>query len=239
MNSEAVIALFGTAPYLNDKSVGEVVKVAVGGRLWHGASTDTRRTQQVSDNTLKAQEADHMSLDDKTFEEAVNAQYEPLYRFAFSLTQREAEARDLTQESFAQLGRKASQIQHKSKIKSWLFTTLYRAFIDSQRKRTRYPHVEMEDATADLPVSQPVAAERVDATVALETLKQVPEVFRAPLTLFYLEEHSYLEIAEILGVPAGTVMSRISRGRAMLRELMEDKPRNLIPFEKAKPSVVL
>ena len=239
MISEALIAPFGTAQCQDDKTAGAVVKVAVGGRLWHGALTDTRQIQRVADSSEKAHEADHMNLDDKTFEEAVNAQYEPLYRFAFSLTQREADARDLTQESFAQLGRKSGQIQDKSKIKSWLFTTLYRAFIDSQRKRTRYPHVEVEDATADLPVSQSVAAESVDATVALETLKQVPEVFRAPLTLFYLEEHSYLEIAEILGVPAGTVMSRISRGRAMLRELMEDKPRNLIPFEKAKPSVVL
>jgi len=221
----------------DDNTVAGVVRVAVGERLWHGSHTDTRQTLRVAESPAKAQESDHMSLDDKTFEEVVSAQYEPLYRFAYSLVQRETEARDFTQDAFAQLGRKASQIHDKTKIKSWLFTTLYRAFIDSQRKRTRYPHVEMEDATAELPVSEPVAAERVDASVALETLKQVPEVFRVPLTLFYLEEHSYLEIAQILDVPAGTVMSRISRGRAMLRQLMEDKPRNLVPFEKAKTTV--
>ena len=62
-------------------------------------------------------------------------------------------------------------------------------------------------------------------------LSSADELFRAPLILFYLEDHSYLEIAEILKIPPGTVMSRISRGRAMLRQLMEDKPGNVVPLE--------
>ena len=82
-----------------------------------------------------------MTLDDATFEEIATAHYEPLYRFAFSLVQRESEARDLTQDAFAQLGRKAHQVQDRSKVKSWLFTTLYRAFVDSHRWKTRYPHI--------------------------------------------------------------------------------------------------
>ena len=180
-----------------------------------------------------------MILDDATFEEVVKAQYEPLYRFAFSLVQRESDARDLTQEAFAQLGRKSHQVQDKAKLKSWLFTTLYRAFVDSHRWKTRYPHVEAGDAVSEMPANMPDAGERVDAAVAVQTLQEVPEVFRVPLTLFYLEQHSYLEIAEVLGVPVGTVMSRISRGRAMLRQLMEDRPRNLISFDKLKSSVAL
>lgn len=144
----------------------------------------------------------------------------------------------MTQEAFAQLARKAHQIQDRSKIKSWLFTTLYRAFVDSRRWKSRYPHVEVDVSAGELPVTLPNAAERIDAAVALQALKQVPEVYRAPLTLFYLEEHSYLEIAEILDVPPGTVMSRISRGRAILRQLLEDKPRNVVPIGKAKVSVV-
>ena len=179
-----------------------------------------------------------MDLDNATFEEVVNAHYEPLYRFAFSLAAQEAEARDLTQETFAQLARKAHQIQDRSKIKSWLFTTLYRAFVDSHRQKTRHPHVEVDASEGELPVTLPNAGERLDAALALQALKQVPEVYRAPLTLFYLEQHSYLEIAEILDVPPGTVMSRISRGRALLRQLMEDKPRNIVPLETLKTSVV-
>ena len=180
-----------------------------------------------------------MTLDDATFEEIATAHYEPLYRFAFSLVQRESEARDLTQDAFAQLGRKAHQVQDRSKVKSWLFTTLYRAFVDSHRWKTRYPHVEADASVNEMPSTTVEAGERLDAEAALQALKEVPEVFRVPLTLFYLDQHSYLEIAGILGVPIGTVMSRISRGRAMLRQLMEDRPRNLISFDKLKRSVML
>jgi RNA polymerase sigma-70 factor (ECF subfamily) len=178
-----------------------------------------------------------MVLDDATFEEVVNAQYESLYRFGLSLAGGEAQARDLTQDCFMQLARKAHQIQDRSKLKSWLFTTLYRSFLDDKRRDTRHPQIDMDAAESELPLGLPDAAERIDAATALEALSRLPEPFRSPLVLFYLEEHSYLEIADILGVPAGTVMSRISRGRAMLRKLMEDKPANLLHFEPSKAAV--
>jgi RNA polymerase sigma-70 factor (ECF subfamily) len=175
-----------------------------------------------------------MVLDDATFEEVVNAQYEPLYRFAFSLVQREGEARDLTQDVFTKLANKAHQIDDKSRLKSWLFTALYRAFLDAKRKDKRYPHVELGAADAELPVAFPDAGTHLDAAAARQALLQVDEVYRAPLILFYLEEHSYLEIAEILDIPPGTVMSRISRGRAILRRLMEDKPPAGVSSQKNK-----
>lgn len=180
-----------------------------------------------------------MNLDNATFEEIVNAYYEPLYRFAFSLTHEEADARDFTQETFAQLSRKAGQIADRAKVKSWLFTTLYRAFIDSHRRRVRYPQVEAEGVLEEMPARTVDAGERLDAASVMAALSMVPEVFRVPLALFYLEQHSYLEIAGILNVPVGTVMSRISRGRAALRELMEDPPANVVLLETPKPSVVL
>ena len=175
-----------------------------------------------------------MLLDDATFEEVVNAHYEPLYRFAFTLARSEADARDMTQVVFTRLARKAVQIQDRGRIKSWLFTTLYRAFIDSRRWHTRHPHIEMDSSELDLPASAPDAGERIDAAAARQALMQLDEVFRAPLVLFYLEDHSYLEIAEILGIPAGTVMSRLSRGRALLRHLMEDKPPSPARLENTK-----
>jgi RNA polymerase sigma-70 factor (ECF subfamily) len=175
-----------------------------------------------------------MVLDDATFEKVVNAQYEPLYRFAFSLVQRESEARDLTQDVFTKLASKAHQIDDESRLKSWMFTTLYRAFLDSKRRDKRYPHVEVGAADAELPVSLPDAGAHLDAAAARQALMQVDEVYRAPMILFYLEEHSYLEIAEILDIPPGTVMSRISRGRASLRRLMEDKPPASVSPEKNK-----
>ena len=127
-----------------------------------------------------------MVLDDATFEEVVNAHYESLYRFAISLAQRENEARDLTQETFAQLARKADQIQDRAKVKSWLFTTLYRGFIDLQRKSVRHPQVEVEAVDHELPVNLPQGPARLDAAAALQALARVDETFRAPLILFYL-----------------------------------------------------
>lgn len=178
-----------------------------------------------------------MVLDDATFEEVVTTHYESLYRFAFSLAQREADARDLTQDTFAQLARKAQQIEESARVKSWLFTTMYRLFVDGRRKTNRHPQVDVETADHELPVELPQGPARLDAAAALQALSQVEELFRAPLILFYLEDHSYLEIAEILKIPPGTVMSRISRGRAMLRHLMEDKPRNVVVLENFKSVV--
>jgi RNA polymerase sigma-70 factor (ECF subfamily) len=166
-------------------------------------------------------------IDGATFEQLVEAHYEGLYRFAFSLTQGEADARDLVQDTFVQFARKGDQLKSKSKAKSWLFTTLYRAFIDGHRRETRHPMIHVDSVESDLPVTEPEVGIHADAETVQEALMQLDEVFRVPLVLFYLEEHSYLEIAEILNIPPGTVMSRISRGRAMLRRIFEEK--ELVP----------
>jgi len=178
-----------------------------------------------------------MVLDDTTFEEVVKSHYESLYRFAFSLAAREEDAKDLTQETFAQLARKAGQIQDQSKIKSWLFTTLYRSFVDSRRRNSRHPEVEVDPADPEIPTHLPEGPRRLDTATALAALQRVPEVFRVPLILFYLEEHSYLAIADILKVPPGTVMSRISRGRALLRRLIDEpSEERLVPTFKTAVS---
>src|SRR4029450_5349532 len=96
-----------------------------------------------------------------------------LSRFALSLAAREQDAKDLTQETFAQLARKAGQIQDRAKIKSWLFTTLYRAFIDSRRRRARHSEVEVSAVEPELPVHQPEGPDRVDAATALAALQRV------------------------------------------------------------------
>ncbi len=162
-------------------------------------------------------------IDDEEFARLVDAHYESLYRFAVSLAHSEADARDLVQDTYARLAQKGNQLRSLAKAKSWLFTTLYRAYIDTHRHQTRHPQVDLESAEMELPVSQAVAGEHLDATMVQEALSKVDEVFRVPLILFYLEQHSYLEIAEILNIPPGTVMSRISRGRAALRRMFDEK----------------
>ncbi len=162
-------------------------------------------------------------IDDQDFEHLVDAHYEALYRFAYSLAHSEADARDLVQDTFARLARKGSQLKSLEKAKSWLFTTLYRAYIDRHRHQVRHPEIEMEAAEPELPATQPNMGEHLDAEMVQDALQQVDEVFRVPLILFYLDQHSYLEIADILSIPVGTVMSRISRGRAALRRIFSEK----------------
>lgn len=150
----------------------------------------------------------------------VDRYYGPLYRFAYSLTGSESDACDLVQETFYIWVRKGSQLQQSSRVKSWLFTTLHREFLQAHRRRVRFPHVPMEGAEAELPNVAPDALARVDGGRIVELLQQLDETFRAPVSLFYLEDHPYEEIAEILEMPLGTVKSRLSRGIAHLRQLL-------------------
>src|SRR5271170_6083984 len=153
------------------------------------------------------------------FETVVANYYQPLYRFALSLANSEADACDLAQQTFYMWATKGHQLRDASKVKSWLFTTLYRAFLESRRHLTRFPHSELTETDADLPVILPEAARQLDAPQAVEALGQVDEVYRAPVALFYLEDCSYLEIAEMLEVPLGTVKSRLARGLGQLRDI--------------------
>ncbi len=150
--------------------------------------------------------------------EAVSAYYEPLYRFALGLSRSEADAADLTQRAFERLGEKAASLRDSAKTKAWLFTTLYRDFLQQKRHDTRFPNVDFDESTAADIVEFPRAETTADANTAVAALNKMEEPFRSTLILFYLNEHSYKEIAEILGVPIGTVMSRLARGKDMLRE---------------------
>ncbi len=161
--------------------------------------------------------------DELSFEQLVDLYYQPLYRFALGLTGRENDAWDLTQQTFYRWATKGHQLLKPSKVKSWLFTTLHREFLNSLRRQSRFPHLEIQAADRELPPVPPMAEEAADGDLVRKALAQVEEPFRAPLVLFYLEDHSYREIAEILGIPDGTVMSRISRGKALLRRLLADK----------------
>jgi len=154
------------------------------------------------------------------FDGLVTAYYGMLYQFAFSLTRDEAEACDLTQQTFCVWANKGYQLRDKSKVKTWLFTTLHREFLGSRRKQNRFPHVELDMAAADLPVVSPPSVNRLDSTLVLQTLAQLDEIYQAPVALFYLQDHSYNEIAEVLGVPLGTVKSRLTRGLARLHQLL-------------------
>ncbi|MBI3850254.1 MAG: RNA polymerase sigma factor [Verrucomicrobia bacterium] len=157
------------------------------------------------------------------FETLVARFYESLYQFAFSLTRTEADACDLVQQTFYVWATKGHQLRDESKVKTWLFTTLYREFLETRRKQTRFPHYELSQVNAELPTISPATVNQMDSTQVLRSLAQTDEIFQAPLALFYLEDYSYKEIAAILEVPLGTVKSRMARGMAQLQQLLTNE----------------
>jgi RNA polymerase sigma factor (sigma-70 family) len=158
---------------------------------------------------------------DLDFERLVELHYQSLYRFAFSLTRNESEASDLTQQSFYILAKNERQLRDRDKAKSWLFTTLHREYLGKRRKMIRFPETEFAEAEPELPPVPP-SIEAGDGAVVLKALEKVDPTFQAALSLFYLEDYSYPEIAEILEIPLGTVKSRIARGIAQLQRLLTE-----------------
>jgi RNA polymerase sigma-70 factor (ECF subfamily) len=154
------------------------------------------------------------------FEGLVETYYCPLYQFAMSLTRAEAEACDMTQQTFVIWAARGHQLRDRSKVKTWLFTTLHREFLRTRRTRRRVRLLELDDVRADLPVVEPADDARLDAATVLHALARLPDPYQAPLALFYLGEHSYRDISEILEVPIGTVQSRIARGKEQLHRML-------------------
>lgn len=167
------------------------------------------------------------------FEAIVNEHYEPLYRFALSLTHSKADAGDLTQHTFYIWATKGHQLRDLSKVKTWLFTTLHRAFLQGRRRLSRFPEQEWDDAVEQLPAASPALGDRVDALQVLPALAELDEIYQAAVALFYLDNHAYKDIAVMLDVPLGTVKSRIARGIAQLREIMSDGSSPRIPLRAA------
>lgn len=152
---------------------------------------------------------------------AVEQFYEALYKFAFGLAGSESDAADLTQDTYRVLLIKGEAIRDSRKVKSWLFTTLYRQFLGRRRHATRFPETPVESAEWELPTITASHAESLDGTFVVAALQQLEEKYRAPLAMFYLEELSYKEMAEVLGLPIGTIMSRMSRGKEILRRRLQ------------------
>lgn len=170
------------------------------------------------------------------FAELVDAHYQALFRFGMSLTRDVDRASDLVQETFCIWAAKNEQLRDRSKAKTWLFTTLHREFLNQRRRAAKFSDEPLDEATLEASVSHDGEAERqMDDQRAMDLLGTLDEAYRAPIALFYLQQHSYKEIAEILDVPIGTVMSRLSRGKEMLRKQMtaepSSAPKNILKIE--------
>ena len=146
-------------------------------------------------------------------------------------------ASDLVQETFCIWAAKNSQLRDRSKAKTWLFTTLHREFLNQRRRAAKFSDEPLDEEKAEAMLAPEEDAERqMDGQRAMELLGALDESYRAPLALFYLQQHSYKEIAAILDIPIGTVMSRLSRGKEMLRQRMKAEPssapKNILHLER-------
>jgi RNA polymerase sigma-70 factor (ECF subfamily) len=173
---------------------------------------------------------------DLDLEAVVGRFYAVLYRFALSLTKSEAEAADLTQQTFLILAQRSHQIRDVSKVKCWLFTTLRREFLRGVRAHANHPHLEFLPEIHDAPALPEDPLRSLDAKVVIDALASIEPTYRTAVELFYLSELSYKEIAETLDIPIGTVMSRLSRGKEQLKahlaRTIAENSRKIIPMNR-------
>jgi RNA polymerase sigma-70 factor (ECF subfamily) len=175
------------------------------------------------------------------FERLVDSYYRPLFRFGMSLSGSEGAACDLVQQTFYAWAEKGHQLRDRTRAKTWLFTTLYREFIQSIRRQKRLvPFIEeqQEEALTTEPPPEPDFIAGFDPHDLHAALSEIPEDFRVVLTLYYMEEFTYEQLANLLNVPIGTVMSRIHRGKTKLRRKLIAaralSEATTIPFEPQK-----
>lgn len=156
------------------------------------------------------------------FDDLIQRWAPPLWKYVRRLTGDDTVADDVTQDVWVRVLRGIGRLRDGSKLRPWLFGIARRALMD--RLRAQYADPVLTDADPiDFPAPQSLATLEEDLATMELALARLPAIEREVLTLFYLRELSLAEVAEVLGVPVGTVKSRLFRSRQMLRREIETK----------------
>jgi RNA polymerase sigma-70 factor (ECF subfamily) len=157
----------------------------------------------------------------------VDDHYAALYRYAFRLSGSAADADDLTQETFCKAQLCLGQLRDSSRAKPWLFRILRNVYLHRLRSERQEQCVFLEDMS-ELPDRLPDPLPPIEPERLQEVLRELPEVFRTPIILYYFEDFNYRDIAEQMDLPMGTVMSRLARAKAHLRSRLLSADREVV-----------
>jgi RNA polymerase sigma-70 factor (ECF subfamily) len=179
----------------------------------------------------------HMA-DQDTFVQDTMEYMQPLYTAALRMTRNPADAEDLVQETYLRAYRSYGSFQEGTNLRAWLYRILTNTFINSYRSKKRRPEVSDVEDIEDLYLYKRLGAssagetagrsaeeelfEHITDSQVKEAIEALPEQFRMAVLLADVEGFSYKEIADMLDVPIGTVMSRIHRGRRALQKALLD-----------------